>query len=66
MRLRKVKNAKETLEKRHDPISYFKELINKANKSRLKCLKGTLNRRTGKRETDYYGVQTYEAKVKKI
>ena len=59
------KTFKETLEKRRDPISYFKELINKANKSRLKCLKGTLNRRTGKRETDYYGAQTYEAKVKK-
>ena len=56
---------KETLEKRRDPISYFKELINKANKNRAKCLKGKLNRRTGERETDYYGAQTYEAKAKK-
>lgn len=56
---------KETLEKRRDPISYFKELIDKANKNRVKCLKGKLNRRTGERETDYYGAQTYEAKAKK-
>lgn len=56
---------KETLEKRRDPISYFKELIDKANRNRIKCLKGKLNRRTGERNADYYGAQTYEAKVKK-
>lgn len=56
---------KETLEKRRDPISYFKELIDKANKNRVKCLKGKLDRRTGERLTDYYGAQTYEAKIKK-
>lgn len=60
------KSFKEFLEKKRDPVSYFNDRIANANKERMKCLKGKLNRRTGERSVDYYGAHVYENKIKKF